>query len=183
LFAVTQVHISLYTRMFASIVMMVELSTPFIFVLNGPMDYITTWVAYSGMLPDHIHKLRFSSSIVIFVTPRRNWFAKNSLCFQPRTFVTGSKNFRKHWRTCSNETETGNTRKKARNRCVTVHIARTVECQVRVGIGCLCVFLLLPASYCPTAFYPRKCRNIHEKSFVNRKHLLPENPGMWFWES
>jgi len=60
--------------MFASIAMVVGLSTPFMFVLNGPMDFITSWVAYSRMLPDHIHKLRFSSSIVICVIPRRNWF-------------------------------------------------------------------------------------------------------------
>ena len=168
--------------------MMVELSTPFMFVLNGPMDYITSWVAYSGMLPDHIHKLRFSSSIVIFVAPSRSWSAKNNICFQPWTFVTASKNFREHWRACSNETETSNKWKKARTRYVTVQIAGTVECQVcgvlsSVGIGCLCVFLLLPASYCPTAFYPRKCRSSHEQSFVKRKHLLPENPGMWFWEN
>jgi len=47
--------------------MMVELSTPFMFVLNSHMDFITSWVAYSGKLPDHIHKLWFPSSIVIFV--------------------------------------------------------------------------------------------------------------------
>jgi hypothetical protein len=69
---------------------------------------------------------------------------------------------------------------------VTIQIARTVECQVRwvlpcVGIGCLCVFLLLPASYCTTVSYLRKCRNSHEQSVVNRKHFWPENLGMWFW--
>jgi len=120
--------------------MMVELSAPFIFVLNGPMDCITYWVAYSGMPPDYVHKLRFSSSIVIFVTPRRNWFAKNNLCFQPWTFVTANKNFREHWRTCSNETETSNTWKKQgtdvwRSKLLALSNAKFAGCYPALGLG------------------------------------------------
>ena len=176
--------ISLYTGMFASIVMMVDLSAPFMFVMNGPVDFVTSWVAYSGMLPVTFHKLRFSSSIVIIVTPRRNWFVKINRCFQPRMFVTARKNFHEYWRTCSDWTETINRWKKIRDRCVSIQITRTLEFQVRgllscVGIGCLCVFSLLPASCCPTASYPRKCRNSHDQSVVNSKHLWPENPDIW----